>query len=250
MDRCRRALLVLAASLSMTPPARSQEFEVAAVKQHAPGTPCGDSNTYPGGRLILNCFTLYEIVRDALDLQPGQSDELSGGPSWVRTDLWDITAKAAGGDGELPTATYRAMLFALAKHQFQLKVQSRKREIRDFKLVVDRKAKPRPGLHANTGAPHWFDLKPGISLTVQRVSMKEFAAWLKMPMAIGRHVEDMTGLEGEYDFVLNWSPPLRDQAADAPTIFTALREQLGLRLKSGRGRGDVYVIEAAERPRD
>ena len=53
----------------------AQEFEVAAVKPHAAGAPCGESNTYPGGRLVISCFTLSEMIREALDLQPGQSDE-------------------------------------------------------------------------------------------------------------------------------------------------------------------------------
>jgi uncharacterized protein (TIGR03435 family) len=141
------------------------------------------------------------------------------------------------------------MLLNLLKQQFQLNLQSRKREIKDFELVVDRKRKPRPGLHANSGAPRRLDLQPGIWLTVQRVSMKEFAAWLKTPMAAEQHVEDRTGLPGEYDVDLKWTPAtLRQHGNDGPTIFTALREQLGLRLRRGRGLVNVYVIEAAEQP--
>jgi uncharacterized protein (TIGR03435 family) len=137
----------------------------------------------------VSCFTLVEILREALDLQPGQSAELTGGPDWVRTERWDITGKAAGVAGELPPAAYRGMLLKLAEEQFQLKLGSRRQEIKGLELVSDQKSKPRPGLVLNSGAPHRFDLKPGLSLAAQRVSMKEFAAWLKMPMAVGQRVE-------------------------------------------------------------
>jgi uncharacterized protein (TIGR03435 family) len=241
--------------LIVAPSAQSQEFEVAAVKPHAAGTPCGESNTYAGGRMVLSCFTLFEAVREALDLQPGQSSELTGGSDWVRTERWDIAAKAAGVAGELTPAAYRPMLLHLIEEQFQLKVRSQKRDLKGFHLMLDRKPRARPGLIPNSGAPYRFDLKPGLSLTAQRVSMREFAAWLKMPMAVGQRVEDNTGLRGEYDFVLQWTlnEVQRTDGApalsDAPSIFTALKEQLGLRLHAGRLPGEVYVIERAQRPR-
>jgi uncharacterized protein (TIGR03435 family) len=229
-----------------------REFEIAAVKPHAAAAPCGESNTYAGGRLVLSCFTLVEILREALDLQPGQSDELTGGPGWVRTELWDITAKAEGVAGELTPAEYRGMLLSLAEGQFQLKLRKQKQEVKGLELTRDQKSKLRPGLVLNSGAPRRFDLKPGISLTAQRISMKEFAAWLKMPMGVGHRVKDNTGLPGQYDFVLKWAPQRADGTlvGDGPTIFTALKEQLGLRLRPARVLADVYTIEAAQRPQE
>jgi uncharacterized protein (TIGR03435 family) len=185
----RGCQLVFCALLLPVAFAAPPESEVAAVKPHAAGAPCGESNTDSGGRLVVSCFTLVEILREALDLQPGQSAELTGGPDWVRTERWDITGKAAGVAGELPPAAYRGMLLKLAEEQFQLKLGSRRQEIKGLELVSDQKSKPRPGLVLNSGAPHRFDLKPGLSLAAQRVSMKEFAAWLKMPMAVGQRVE-------------------------------------------------------------
>jgi uncharacterized protein (TIGR03435 family) len=225
---------------------RAQEFEVAAVKPHAAGAPCGDSNAYPGGRLVLSCFTLYVLVREALDLQPGESDELHGGPDWAKNELWDVTAKAGGVRGELRPDEYRPMLRKLVEQRFHLQLRAEKRLVPGFELVAERKAKARKGLAPNTGAPYRFDLEPGLSLTAQRVSMNEFAAWLKMPMVVGQPVEDETGLLGQYDFVLKWTltdvqreagtPP----QSDAPAIFTALREQLGLRLRPARVAADVH----------
>lgn len=251
-----RLLLIAGIMLASLSVALSREFEVAVVKPHAGGAPCGESNTYPGGRLALSCFTVYEIVREALDLQPGQSSELTGGPDWVRTEPWDVSAKAAGEPGELSPVVYRTMLLKLAEEQFHLKLTSRKQEVKGFTLVIDRKSRPQPGLVRNSGAPYRFDLKPGITLTAQRVSIEELAAWLKMPMAIGQRVEDKTGLRGQYDFVLKWAPDTIQRAADAPppndapTIFTALKEQLGLRVRSGRVMAEVYTIEAVQRPQE
>jgi len=228
-----------------------QEFEVAAVKPHARGAPCGESNTYSGGRLILACFSLYEMIREALNLQPGQTNELTGGPAWVTTELWDLTAKAGGVAGELAPEAYRPMLLNLVKQQFKLKLQSRKQQVKGFQLIVDRSRRPNPGLRPNSGAAHMIDVKPGVSLTARRVSMTEFAAWLKMPMAVAEHVDDRTDLRGEYDFDLKWTPAsLQQPGNDAPTIFTALREQMGLRLRPARVHIDAYVIEAAERRRE
>lgn len=246
-----RCALLFVGAVLLPIPACPQEFEVAVVKPHARGAACGESNTYPGGRLALSCFTLDEILREALDLQPGQSRELTGGPDWVRTEAWDISAKAAGVAGELAPAVYRAMLLRLAMQQFQLKLGSRKQEVKGFQLTIDRKARPRPGLVLNSGAPRRFDLQPGITLTAQRVSIGEFAAWLKMPMAVGRRVEDKTGLRGQYDFVLKWAPNNETSAlSDAPAIFTALKEQLGLRLRPGRAPTVVYTIERVQRPQE
>jgi uncharacterized protein (TIGR03435 family) len=192
------------------------------------------------------------MLREALDLQPGESDELTGGPDWVRNDLWDVTAKAAGVPGELKTSAYRPMLLNLIEQRFQLKLGSRKREVKGLELVKDQKSKSRAGLVLNSGAAYRFDLEPGLTLTARRVSMKEFAAWLKMPMGVGQRVADGTGLPGEYDFVLKWTPQRPDGTlvGDGPTIFTALKEQLGLKLRAGRVLVDAYTIEAAERPRE
>jgi uncharacterized protein (TIGR03435 family) len=89
---------------------------------------------------------------------------------------------------------------------------------------------------------------PGISLTVQRTSMADFAAWLKSPLAVGKTVEDRTGLSGDYDFTLTWSPMKLEGTGDHPAIFTALREQLGLKLRAAKVRADAFAIEQAERP--
>ena len=118
------------------------------------------------------------------------------------------------------------------------------RQVKGLELVRGEKSKPRPGLVLNSGAPYRFDVEPGITLTARRVSMKEFSAWLKMPMAVGQRVEDRTGLPGEYDFVLKWTPQRADGTGprgDTPTIYTALKEQLWIKAPfRARARGCVH----------
>jgi uncharacterized protein (TIGR03435 family) len=231
--------------------ARAQKLEVAAIKPHATGSECSDTQLLPGGRLVASCFTLDMVIREALNVLPNQ---LTGGPKWVRHDLWDITAKAEGGSGYAEDEVYRALLRAVAAECFHLKLRSEKRRVKGLALVVARKGKLGPALVLNKDAPHRFDVKPGASLFAQKVTISDLAAWLKLPVGGGRKLEDKTGLRGEYDFVLKWTPlrveEVKDKSilVDAPTIFTALRDQLGLEVRPDKVQEDFYVIENAQRP--
>jgi uncharacterized protein (TIGR03435 family) len=111
---------------------------------------------------------------------------------------------------------------------------------------------PQPGDRPQCG----IRVAPG-NMTVGGSSMTQFANSLSM--FVGRIVQDHTGLTGNFDFNLTWTPdqmPQRPPGApepppidpNGPSIFTALREQLGLRLDSQRGPVDVLVIDRAEHP--
>jgi uncharacterized protein (TIGR03435 family) len=232
-------------AIAILAPAAAQQFDIAAIKPHANGAPCGESNVLPGGRLVLNCLTLREIVSEALDIVP---EELGGGPDWVKTELWDLIAKAEGVSGEMKPRDYRARLLALLDERFHLKIRRESKQVSGFVLVRARNRRLGPALAPNRGAAWRFDVDPGISLTVQRTSMSDFAEWLKSPIAVGKTVEDRTGLSGEYDLMLTWGPMKLDGTGDAPSIFTALREQLGLQLRGAKVRADVFAIEQAEHP--
>ena len=227
----------------------AQEYDVASVRPHAPGTPCEQSNTYAGGRLILNCFSLFDLVRESLDIFP---EELTGGPAWIKTDWWDISARQPGIAGELEPKAYRAMILAIARDRFGLELDRRTSSVNGYALIVARHGRLGPALHPNTGAPYRFDIAPRISLIAQRLAMNDFAAWLKSPMGVGQRVENQTGLTGDYDLTLKWTPQriANDEilSADAPIVFTALQEQLGLKLRSQKITGEVYVIKVAHRP--
>jgi uncharacterized protein (TIGR03435 family) len=99
--------------------------------------------------------------------------------------------------------------------------------------------------------PYRFDVKPGATLSAQRVSMAALADFLKVPAGGDRRIIDETGLKGEYDFELKWTPLRSEAAADTttlPTIFTALQSQLGLKLQSETVKETFYTIRNARVP--
>ena len=125
-----------------------------------------------------------------------------------------------------------------------------------FALVVARKGlKPGPKLIANTGAPFQFDIEPGPTLICRKVSMAQLVSWLKIFLFAERPVIDRTGLAGEYDFTLHWTPEPRvaKESIPAPNasgqaLQAALLAQLGLQLEPQKAPVNTYVIEQAERP--
>jgi uncharacterized protein (TIGR03435 family) len=228
-----------------------QSFEVAAIRPHDPTKNAVGATA--GGRFYAS-LTLKYMIQVAYDVAPCQ---ISGGPDWLDKETWDITAKAQGFSGEIPFEQLRPMLRELIRDRFRLKLQSRKQELPYFALLVDRKGSK---LKPSTSDVADFQLQRGPVLTWTRVSMRSFASWLQPWIQSDRVVLDETGLPGEYDLQLRWAgqrmtaAPLTPEAsaqldeAAGPTIFTALREQLGLRLESRRGPIETLVVENAERP--
>jgi uncharacterized protein (TIGR03435 family) len=224
-----------------TPP---PTFDAASVKPNISGGPRSGVGIMPGGRVTVTNQTLRQIIRNAF----GSSDiEVIGGPEWVDDDRWDIVASAGTGDADPP---WRPMMRTLLTERFKLQahVESQDRPI--YALVLERSDKQLgPKIHPSLQD---IDCTPGdtcgytsaktngiVSGTITGTarSMADIAQALS-PYA-ERRVFDRTGLEGRYDFDLQWS--------DIP-IFTAVREQLGLKLEPARGPVDVVVIDHVERP--
>jgi uncharacterized protein (TIGR03435 family) len=226
-------------------------LEVSVVRPHSDNAPCAEARVLPGGRVEIGCFTLYTILREGLNILPNQ---LKGGEDWVRHDSWDIVAKDNSAAGKREEEIYREVLLAVAYDRFNLKLHSEGRPAKGFALTVASAEKLGPGLTPASGQSHSIELKAGPSLIAHGISMSELAEWLKWPAGAGRVVEDKTGLSGLYDVNLRWTPLQNDQirnpaiATDEPVIFTALREQLGLKLVTTQVVQDSYEIQAAERP--
>jgi uncharacterized protein (TIGR03435 family) len=226
-------------------------LEVSTVKPHPDSAPCGETRVLAGGRVEAACFPLEQVIREGLNILPNQ---LTGGAEWVRHDRWDIVAKDTSAAGKPEEDVYREVLLAVAYERFGLKLHSEKRPAKGFALTVASPGKLGPGLKPNGGQPHSFDVKPGPSLIAHGIRMSELAEWLKWPAGAGRVVEDKTGLSGLYDVNLHWMPLHADQikdstiATDEPIIFTALRDQLGLKIVTTQVDQDSYEIQTAERP--
>jgi uncharacterized protein (TIGR03435 family) len=226
-------------------------LEVSTVKPHPENAPCGQFRVLGGGQVEIGCFTLELMVREGLNILPNQ---LTGGAEWVRRDLWDIVAKDNNAAGKRDEEVYQEVLLAVAYERFNLKLHSEKRPAKGFALTVAKAGKLGPGLTPASGQPYSFDVKPGPSLVAHGITMSELAKYLRWAAGAGRVVEDKTGLSGLYDVNLRWAPLNPDQirnpaiANDGPMIFTALQEQLGLKIVTAQIEEDFYEIQAAERP--
>jgi uncharacterized protein (TIGR03435 family) len=246
------------------------KFEVASIKpsNSADGRPL--FNVQPGGRVTVANFPLKRLIETAYGVKDFQ---ISGGPGWMNSDLFDITAK---GESSITSRDQiQHLLQSLLAERFQLVVRRGTREMPVYALVVDKNGPKFKEAHESD--PSIADLKnpPGVQgrprftivrrgrLTAQGVDMKSLADDLSN--FLGRVVVDKTGLAGSYDVKLEWQPDENQVAmfqtmgvpegfgapapdAHGPSIFAALQEQLGLKLESQKGSVEIITVERVERP--
>jgi uncharacterized protein (TIGR03435 family) len=266
------AAVLMAAALAtgLAVPVRAQQsagdakepltFDLAAVKPTPADERRGIVHQPPGGQSY-ECIgaTVRTIMTVAYTVTDRQ---ISGGPAWINTDRWNIEAKAErrGTSDELHTA-----LAKLIEERFHLKIRHEKRELPVYILTVDKKG-AKMAVHDPADLLH--DPIAGgfqngeVKLTGKNVAMDYFAFFLSRGLDL--NVIDRTELPARYDVEYHYVPDLPPGAGrggdgpplingqpvsvDGPNIFTALREQLGLRLEKGKGPVDFLVIEQAEKP--
>ncbi len=269
------AVLTAFTAAQSTSPAKPPAFEVASVKPNTSGDGRVLIAPQPGGRLNLVNVPLRFMIRYAYRVQDFQ---VVGGPDWISTTRFDVVAKAEGGNPS--QEELQLMLRSLLADRFKLLVRPDMREMPTYSLVPARAdgkagaqlrksdancsgpasaptAPPAPGQLPPCGFNLGFgNLKArGSTMPVLASALSTFA---------GRIVVDRTGLAGAYDVDLNWTPdqiprpagggdqPVQVNGAtvdpNGPSLFTALQEQLGLKLESTKGPVDVLVVERAEKP--
>jgi uncharacterized protein (TIGR03435 family) len=193
---------------------------------------------------------LLQLIRAAYTLQLYQ---IVDAPSWAASDRFDISAISSQdltGATWKPGAGYaplQLMLQSLLADRFRLVAHNDTRDTQIYALVVEKHDGNglRPAAAECAGACG-MRLGPG-TLAARRVPLPQLAELLSQ--VTGRVVTDKTGLTGSFDFDLQWATDHpQDQPTDAPSIFTAVREQLGLRLDSQRGSVTVLVIDALQQP--
>jgi uncharacterized protein (TIGR03435 family) len=247
--------LILGAQQTTTP-AEPLTFDVAAVKPTPPDEQRGIIHQLPGNQQ-------YEVVGAPLRLimtvaYTVTDRQISGGPEWINTDRWTIEAKAdrRGTNDEMHDALAR-----LIEERFQLKIRREKRELPCYVLTVDKQGVKMPVHDAADLAHEPIAGGPLRGMTGQNVAMSYFAFFLSRMMDL--NVIDRTNLADHYDLKLHFMPELPpgammrgpDGAAvalptDEPDIYTALREQLGLKLEKGKGPVEYLVVEHASKPSD
>ena len=264
------AIVVMCASpiaQSPTPGVPKPSFEVASVKPNKSGDAGMSMTIQPGGRYVVTNAPVGLLIRNAYELQQSQ---LVGLPGWAESERFDIVAK---GEQDIAASTqkpspHQLRLQSLLEERFNLKAHRETRDLPAYALVVARPdgelgpqmkqsdvdcvalaaarraGGPPPPLVPGERQPCSMRMGRG-TLSAASMTMVNLAGSLSS--AVQRIVLDRTGLSGGFDFDLTYST---DQAADAsaPSIFTALQEQLGLKLDPVRVPTEVLVIDSIERP--
>ena len=222
-------------------------FEVASVKANLSGDNGRMLGPAAGGRFVATNVTLRQLIAFAFGISNPRSEMLViDGPRWLDADRFDVQAVAAGGN--IPPGQTGPLVRALLEERFQLRAHRETRERPIYHLMVDRAdGRLGPGLRPSTAnctvARCGLLSAPGI-LAGLAVTMSPFAESVA-PFA-GRVVVDRTGLEQAFDIEVKWADGAAPAvAADMPGLFTALKEQLGLKLEDGRGPVDVVVVDSA-----
>lgn len=231
-------------------------FDVASVKQVPHEEKAGRYIKMQGThRFVAKDYTLKLLIAAAYDLN---ARTISGGPAWVDSEHFDIAAVTPG--EVLPTRVEQmAMLRSLLSDRFELTFHRQQKEFSIYELTV---AKSGPKLKASTGsadepAALISTVYPDhILMPARHATMDDFVAVLQRAI-LDRPVVNLTGLSGRYDFDLEWAPdetqfggevPVAPAGAASPPLFTAIQEQIGLRLVATRGPVAALVVDAAERP--
>ena len=257
------------------PPASDKDhpaFEVASVKPNRSGIPRITMLTRPGGAWDATNVTLGMLVRIAYQVQDFQ---VVGGPDWMYSDHFDVLAKAPASSAQGGVAgRFPLMLQSLLADRFSLSTRTENRELPVYALVMARSDRrngpqlntaavdcsafvgrgrlggspgvppppPPPPPRLNTGERPQCGMIGGLGRVLGGgVTMSQVAG--RLSQAVGRVVIDKTGLTGAFDLDLQFAPE-----PDDPSLFTALQEQLGLKLESTKGQVDVLVIDRVERP--
>lgn len=221
-------------------------FDVASVKQGGPVRQDGLLDINLGGAshgtVTLTNTTLSECIQYAWGLT---NEEQIAGPGWIqdRSVRFSIIAKAPP---ETPVGQLRVMLQALLKERFGLELHREPRRIEHFELMV---AKGGPKLAESKPETPAARVFYGVGrLSYNHMPMERFVLLLSRQMK--QPVFDRTGLTGFYDIDLQWTPDDAQPAADTaakPDLFTAIQQQLGLKLQTSKEPVNVLVVDRAER---
>jgi uncharacterized protein (TIGR03435 family) len=230
-------------------------FEVATIKPSQPDRP-GKLFGVRGSHFNTINTTLNDLITFAYGVQQKQ---IVGQPSWVDTDKWDIEAQPDV-PGTPNRDQLRTMVQKLLADRFQLKFHKDTKELSAYVLTVSKTGQKMTKSDADPNQlPALFFRGLGV-LTVQNATMTDFAG-LMQSAVLDRPVVDQTALTGKWNFLLKWTPdesqfggmgikvPPPSDAPDAPPpLFTAIQEQIGLKLDAGKAQVGVLVIDKAEKP--
>ena len=255
--KLRRLMLTNALLLGSAVSVFSQSFDVVSVKPNRTGSNSTSTDS-DNERFLATNLPLKAMIRSAYGLQT--PDQISGLPGWANSVSFDVqakldaetSAKLKSSSKDVSTQIWETMFQTMLAERFQLKVHKESRDLPIYTLVLAKggsRLKAAEDTDPNNGSMNTHNQ----SLDAKGIDVAALCRHLSQQLH--RKVVDGTGLTGTYTFTLQWSP---DEAAgesvgatggtQLPTLFTALQEQLGLKLEPGKGPVETVVVDRVEMP--
>ena len=243
-----------------SPELKIPEFDVVSIKPHKADLD-GVNMQFTADRSLLNNVSLFTLISNYYKMK---SDVIVGGPSWIQTARFDVEAKIADGDIEtvkkLPPEQRNAMMRKVLSERFALKVHTENRTASVYVLEVAKggaKLKTSNGVTSDADGNHVYTpVFRGGEISGSDLPMSAVA--IMLTSVLNQEVVDKTGLSGRYDISLKWNPEdafsgssgdsQEPSSGEGPSLFTALREQLGLKLEPAKAPDTFLVIDHAEMP--
>ncbi len=228
------ALPAARAQTAASAPGKLLEWDVVSIKVHKPDGVISHSTGMSNGFSIV--IPLKQFIGEAYGIR---QDLISGLPKWAESAQYDIQGKVAGSDAKefnrLPNNQKDMMLRSILADRFKLTAHTETKQLPVYELVVVKASKLKPGAPGAAGSSSG----PGL-ISCQGCDVSFLSS--KLAESLQRTVVDSSGLTGKYDIDLRWS----DSAG--PSLFTALEEQLGLKLQPSKGPVETLVVDHVEAP--
>jgi uncharacterized protein (TIGR03435 family) len=247
-----------------TPPSRlppmaadaNPSFEVATIKPSQPDR-IGKGAQIQGNHLKTSNLTAADLIKFTYDVHDKQ---IIGAPSWVESEKWDMEAQPDA-SGQPNNEQVKMMLQKLLADRFQLKFHKETKELPAYVLTVAKSGQKMASSDSQNQLPSLFftNMSP-VTFTVRNATMHDVCQTFQGAV-LDRPVVDQTGITGKWNFQLKWSadesqfngmgvkPPPPSDAADAPPpLFTAIQDQIGLKLESQKELVEVIVIDQIQQP--
>lgn len=234
---------------SPSPSQPALRFDVISIHHHPfAGNEPSNRRMFPGGRFVATATTARTLIRIAFGTD---DNRISGAPRWIDDQMFDISATTIDHHDVKTTEQFQQLILSLLEDRFELKFHHLPKEGPVFWLELNKPGKLGPALKQSTvdSQPNMSTNSNGVRtvMKVSKMSMADIAAGLRRQA--GRPVEDHTGLPGNFDFQIEWAPDETPDSIDQ-SLFTVLKEQLGLKLRPAKGVIDMLVVDHIAQPSD
>lgn len=239
-------------------PDADPSFEVVTIKPSKPGAH-GKGFGFRGAHFITVNTDMNDLIAFAYGVH---TQQIVGAPEWFGTELFDLEG-VPDIPGQPSLKQMERMVAKMLPERFALKFHHEQRKLSVYILTVTPAGAKMTKTTAGENEQQGFGFRGLGDLIVRNMNMAEFASWMQNGV-MDRPVVDQTGLKGKFDFTLKWTPdesqfqqfrsagPMppapSDQANTPPSLYTAVQEQLGLKIEAGKAMDDVIVIDQVEKP--